>query len=196
VSKPKPVPYQQPNSAPPASTPALPPAPTAAHCPVDTTEVNNIMSILRDGDKATYLHQLCQQSLSKFYSMETKNACSHVGTYNVWQQIASNQQSAPLTQAPAPPPAPTPAAARQAQINQQHNQAQHMMETMIGSQGMQILSELSKVEEEDEIEVDHSNNNSNTPVDPYSIFLSNIPKSLLYTKDRLMSSLCSKLKAK
>jgi hypothetical protein len=164
---PKPAPTQQPHLPPPAAAPA----PAPARRQVDVTEVNNIMSVLQNGDKATYLKQLRQQSLSKFYSMETKNACSNVGAYSVWQQIVSNTQPVPSTPAPVSPPAQAPAAARRAQVNQQHNQAQQMMETMIGHQGMQLLSELSDVEEEDETVVDSNNNNSNTPVDPYSLLL-------------------------
>jgi hypothetical protein len=190
--KPKPVPYQHPTIPPPPAAPAPAPAPTRQ--PVDATEVNNIMSILQNGDKATYLAQLRQQSPSKFYSMETKNACSKVGAYSTWQQIASRTQPAPTTPAPSPPL--TPAAARRAQINEQHNQAQQMMETMIGTQGLQLLSELSDVKEEDETEVNSNNHNSNTPVDPYYYYSSNLPKSLLRTKDQLLSTLRKKLQEK
>jgi hypothetical protein len=109
--KPKPRPVQAPSPAP-VPAPAPSPAPRQ-HRPVDQAEATRIASILRNGDKTTYLTQLKLQSPRKFYSIETKNACSTVGCYNIWQNISSLSPApscpTPSQQSSVPPP-PTQAA--------------------------------------------------------------------------------------
>jgi hypothetical protein len=125
------APFQQPNQD---------PSPEQ-QCQVDQYKVTNIMNILCNGDKAIYLKQLCQRSLTKFYSKETKNTCNNMG-------IASPTNPDNVLSPAAIMPIPV--AAKCAQINQQHNQqrnqAQQMMETMIGAKGWQLIAELSDID--------------------------------------------------
>jgi deoxyuridine 5'-triphosphate nucleotidohydrolase len=197
---PNPAPAPAPDPSPPANPNVSPPPATAPapapriHRPVDQAEAARIVSILRNGDKSTYLTQLKLQTPRKFYSIETKNACSTVGCYNIWQNIANPP---PVETCPAPVPAPpTQAAVRRAQTNAAHNanqaaHSQQILNGLLGQQGQDLLDELSEIEEEEEINI--ANNNNNTSIDPYLPFVTNVPPHILVAKDKYITNLRSKL---
>jgi deoxyuridine 5'-triphosphate nucleotidohydrolase len=182
-----PAPPPKPNGYNKVGTPKPPqaPKPQPAETPkvqADEDNITQMMTAIQNAsDKITFLQSLKQKDHYKFRSLATRNACSRLNCYDLWIQTAKGNtpKPAPIPAVVPIPPAPT---ARRVQAPEEDNstsvqeQVQIALQEALGTQGMQLLSELqsmnSTIDTED-ITADEISNSDNINDQVNSYFTSN-----------------------
>jgi hypothetical protein len=169
-------PVNQPTTPNPATTPNK-----DAKKEVNDAQVAIMMDAMRNAsDKLKFLKDLKMRDYTKFRSLETRNSCSRLQSYDLWYQAAKGGQQLLTNDETTTQSQPPPPTVRRVEVPDQvskapsiRDQVQSALQEALGPQGMQLLAEIQSVNstintDDDAINEESSLNSNNNTVNPYS----------------------------